>query len=324
MLPDQQQQDADWRTREQAETDWEHGQRPEDRSISERLQNGLVLLDKPDGPTSNQVSVWTRDILDRDKAGHSGTLDPNVTGVLPVGLNRGTKILGPLSDANKEYICVMHLDAERSIDRITDTAEQFVGTIEQTPPEKSAVKQEARERDIYYLDVLEVDGSQVLFRLGCEKGFYVRTFCEQFGAALDTSGEMADLRRTQVGTFTEDDTVTLQTLVDEYTFWQNDEPHELDDILLPIEAGVRHLPKIIVKDSAVAAIAHGADLGGSGISTVQEGITPGDTTAILTLKGELVATATAKADTETMLEAADTVTDLDRVYIGKDVYPKHW
>ncbi|MFB6294397.1 MAG: PUA domain-containing protein, partial [Candidatus Nanohaloarchaea archaeon] len=220
----------------------------------------------------------------------------------------------------------------------------FVGTVTQLPPEKSAVKREERDREIYGLEVLEVDGeagatgaasqstdaersvrgTEVLFRAVVEKGFYVRTFCEQFGAALDTAGEMAELRRTQVGTFTEEDAVTLQRLTDQYAFWQDNKENQLDDIVLPVEAGVRHLKKVVVKDSAVAALAHGADLGTGGIAKLQEGVEEGDLVAVLTLKGELVATATAAMSSKAMIDGEGTAATLERVYMQNDVYPREW
>jgi H/ACA ribonucleoprotein complex subunit 4 len=324
MLPAEQQQDADWEIKEDAETDWGHGQRPENRSIDDLLNRGLLLVDKPNGPTSNQISVWTKKLLNRDKTGHSGTLDPNVTGVLPIGLNRGTKILGPLSKADKEYVCIMELDDTVDNQTVRETGEELVGTVTQLPPETSAVKREERDRELYTLDVLEVTGDQVLFRIGCEHGFYVRTFCEQFGDALGTDGAMADLRRTMAGVFSDSDAYTLQDIVDEYEYWKNGGEHTLDEMLLPIEAGIRHLPKIMVKDSAVAALAHGADLGSGGITRLQHGITTNDLVAILTLKGELVATATALTHTNGMLAKEETVAELDRVYMQKDTYPKQW
>ncbi len=327
MLPSEQVQDADWEVRDDAETDWDFGQRPEHRSTQELLENGVVLVDKPNGPTSNQVSAWTKKSLDREKTGHSGTLDPHVTGVLPVGLNRGTRIMGPLSQADKEYVCIMALDDPVSRFDVEEAADEFVGAVTQTPPDMSAVKQQERERQIYYLDVLEVseNGKQVLFRVGCEKGFYVRTFCEQFGDALGTrDGVMEELRRTQVGVFTESESHTLQDVVDEYEYWRNGDEHTLDDMALPIEAGVRHLPKVVVKDSAVAALTHGANLGGGGIAKLQQGIEKGDLIAILTLKGELVATGHAQTHTNGMLTHTDTVAELDRVFMGNDVYPKRW
>lgn len=324
MLPDEETAAKGWETREETETDWDYGQRPENRSLEKRLENGLILVDKPNGPTSNQIDIWMKKLLNRGKTGHSGTLDPHVTGVLPIGLNQGTKVLNPLSQADKEYVCVMETEDQVAYMDAKNAADELVGTVTQMPPEKSAVKREEREREIYDIDVLEVSEKQVLFRIQCEKGFYVRTFCEQFGNALGTDGEMGDLRRTQVGVFTEDETYTLQSIADEHAFWQSGDEHTLDDIVLPIEAGVRHIPKIVVKDSAVGALTHGANLGAGGINKLQKDISKGDTVAILTQKGELVATAIATTDTETMLETDEEAAELDRVFMTNDVYPKEW
>ncbi|MDY6774177.1 MAG: RNA-guided pseudouridylation complex pseudouridine synthase subunit Cbf5 [Candidatus Nanohaloarchaea archaeon] len=228
MLPSEENQARGWLVKEDSDTDWDYGERPENRSVEEKLSNGLVLIDKPSGPQSNQVSVWVKKLLERGKTGHSGTLDPHVTGVLPVGLDSGTKVMGPLSEAGKEYIGLMELGEELSAQKVREKASGFVGTVEQVPPEKSAVKREEREREIYELEVLEVDGTEVLFRVECEKGFYVRTFCEQFGEDLGTKGEMVQLRRTKVGVFDEEETVKLQELADQYEFWKEEDSNRLD------------------------------------------------------------------------------------------------
>ncbi len=318
-------QEREWYVRDDAETDWAYGERPEQRDIEALLGNGLVIVDKPNGPTSNQISAWTKTVLERGKTGHAGTLDPHATGVLPVVGDDGTRVLGPLSTADKTYVTRITLDDAQGRDAVAHAAQEFVGTVTQVPPEKSAVKREERERELYSLEVLEVDGPDLLLRLDCEKGFYVRTFAEQLGEALGTTGELTELRRTRAGAFTEDDAHTLQDLADAYRFWQeDDDPDRLRGIVLPVEAGVRHLPKVVVKDSAVAALTHGADLGGGGIATLTSGIDRGDLVALLTLKGELVATAHAETDTATMQETDETVAVLDRVYMDKDTYPKQW
>ncbi|MDY6777756.1 MAG: RNA-guided pseudouridylation complex pseudouridine synthase subunit Cbf5 [Candidatus Nanohaloarchaea archaeon] len=325
MLPGEERQDEDWRVRQEAETDWEYGGRPEQRPLDEMLDNGIVLVDKPAGPTSHQVSMWTKEVLEREKTGHSGTLDPGVTGALPIGLNRGTKILQALTQAGKEYLGVMRLEEDIDRETIETTAADFVGTNTQVPPEKSAVKREEREREVYELTVLEVDGKDVLFRIECEKGFYVRVFCRQFGKALDTTGKMTELRRTKVGVFQEDRLHTLQELVDAYELWkQGEEEEHLREMVLPVEAGVRHLRKIMVKDSAVASICHGANLGTAGITRFQDGIREGEMIALLTMKGELIALADAEMGADAMAEEDGTAADLRRVFMQKDVYPKAW
>ena len=97
-------EDLEWYTREEAETSEEFGSIPEKRSIEELLEKGIVIVDKPFGPTSQQVSTWIKKELDLKKTGHFGTLDPNATGVLPVGINQGTRLSKALSKADKEYV----------------------------------------------------------------------------------------------------------------------------------------------------------------------------------------------------------------------------
>lgn len=324
MLPAEENQERGWLTREEAETNWDYGERPETRDVKELLDNGLILVDKPSGPTSHDVSIWTKKILERSKTGHSGTLDPHVTGVLPIGLNRGTKVLQALTLAGKEYVCSMKLEDEVSLADAKEVGQELIGTLKQVPPEKSAVKREEREREVYALDVLEVDGDQVLFRVECEKGFYVRVFCQQYGEALGTEGVMEDLRRTKVGVFHESQLHTLQEVKDEYEFWKEDNDNRLDKMVMPVEAGVRHLKKVLVKDTAVAALCHGAELGTQGVSKLQEDIKPGEMVALLTLKGELIALGTAKMGSEDVVEGAGTAFGLKRVFMGKDVYPRGW
>lgn len=120
---------------------------------------------------------WVKRILSIDRAGHSGTLDPKVTGVLPVMLGNATKIANTLLTAGKEYVCVMRLHQEELEDKIQKAAAEFVGTIYQRPPVRSSVKRRVRTRRIYYLTILETDGKNVLFRVGCQAGTYIRKLC---------------------------------------------------------------------------------------------------------------------------------------------------
>lgn len=322
-LPEE--EEFEWKLKEESETDWDHGERPEKRSLEERIKNGMVLVDKPKGPTSKQVSAWVKKVLNIKKAGHSGTLDPVATGVLPVALDQATKISQALKGASKEYICLMKLNREVSKREASEEASRFVGKVKQIPPELSAVKREEREREIYYIDILETEKDLVLFKIGCERGFYVRNFCKDLGKALNTEGEMIDLRRTKVGCFKEEELNYLQDLKDELKFWKQGKQNKLDKVILPVEAGVRHLKKVIVKDSAVSALCHGANLGVQGISKLQESIEPGELVAILTLKGELIAIGNSQRNSEELLEEEKgTAVDLERVFMDKDVYPKEW
>lgn len=284
-----------------------------------------MIVDKPFGPTSNQVSGWIKEELDLKKTGHFGTLDPNATGVLPIGVNRGTRIQEALAKARKEYVFEAELGEEKPEDDIREAVKSFEGVNKQVPPEKSAVKREEREREAYETELLEVQENQVLGRVRCESGFYVRVMIEQLGEKLDTSAEMTELRRTKQGELSEEDTATLQDIVDAYNFYRKEgKEEEIRKVLHPIERAVAHMPKIVIKDTAVNAVANGSDLGSTGISKLQDGIQEGDRAAIMTLKGELVALATAQMTSEEMYDQKGTAATLESVHMNPEIYPKKW
>ncbi len=324
MLPAEKNFKSGWLIREEAETDWEHGERPEQRTVEENLSNGLVLIDKPAGVKSHEVSVDIKKFMKRSKAGHSGTLDPDVTGVLPVGIDNATKVLQALKHAGKEYKGTMNLSEEFSREKIEEVAEDFIGTVKQTPPEISAVKREEREREVYGIEIIKVEGGKVDFVIECERGFYVRVFCRQFGEKLGCDGELDSLRRTKVGLFEDDQCVKPEELREQFQLYSDGKDHRLDQYVRPVEAGVKHLKKVLLKDTAVSPVCHGADLGTMGISKLQEDIEKGETVALLTLKGELVAIGEALMESEEMLEGKDTAVELQRVFLDKDVYPRKW
>ncbi|HEC87909.1 MAG TPA: RNA-guided pseudouridylation complex pseudouridine synthase subunit Cbf5, partial [Thermoplasmata archaeon] len=126
--------------KEDAETNPFFGKEPRRRSVEELIENGVVVIDKPNGPTSHQVSAWVKKILHIKKAGHGGTLDPNVTGTLPVALQNATKVIGLMHGADKEYICVMRLNGDVNEKKLRETIKSFIGRIWQIPPKEAAVK----------------------------------------------------------------------------------------------------------------------------------------------------------------------------------------
>ncbi len=324
MLPAEKNFSKGWLVREEAETDWNYGERPEQRNVEEKLSNGVVIIDKPSGIKSHKLSVNIKKSLKRSKAGHSGTLDPDVTGVLPVGLDNATKVLQALKNAGKKYVGTMRLSKEFSTDEIEEVAETFLGTVKQVPPEISAVKREEREREVYGIEILDVSGKEVEFMIECEKGFYVRVFCEQFGERIGAKGRLEQLRRTKVGLFTEKDCFKTEEVEKQFRLYSDGKENDLNRIILPVEAGVKHLKKVLLKDTAVAPVCHGASLGSMGISKLQEDIEPGELVALLTLKGELVAVGNSLMTSEKMVEVKDTAVELKRVFMDKDVYPKKW
>ncbi|MFH1649980.1 MAG: PUA domain-containing protein [Candidatus Woesearchaeota archaeon] len=154
-----------------------YGEDPWKRPVKELLDYGIVNVDKPSGPSSHQVSAYVQQILGIEKSGHSGTLDPKVTGCLPVALGRGTRVVQSLLIAGKEYVGIMHLHKEVAKKDLMKVVEKFTGNIMQLPPVKSAVKRQIRERKIYYLEILDVQKQDVLFRAGTQAGTYIRKLC---------------------------------------------------------------------------------------------------------------------------------------------------
>src|SRR3989338_8141164 len=290
--------------RKEAETDEKYGCNPNDRKTDEIINYGIVNIDKPKGPTSHQVSDYVQKILHIDKSGHSGTLDPAVTGVLPVALGRATKIVQGLLTAGKEYVAIMHLHKEVDENILRETIQKnFLGRIQQLPPIKSSVKRQLRTRSIYYFDILEIDGKDVLFKVGTEAGTYIRKLIHDIGQKLKTGAHMAELRRTKVASFDESTLFTLHELTDAYYLWKEENNDKfIRKAIQPVENGAKHLPKIWIFDTTVESLCHGVDLKVPGISKVNGNISKESIVAIMTLKDELVALGTAKMGSNEMLE----------------------
>ena len=313
-----------WYTREESETDPEFGCVPENRSPDKLLQKGIIIIDKPFGPTSSQVTTWIREELNLDKAGHFGTLDPNATGVLPIGIESGTRMNNLLSSSRKEYVFLAELEDSVDEEEIRENLLSMKGTNRQVPPEKSAVKREEREREMYEAELLETRQKKVLGRIECEAGFYVRVMIQDLAERLDTGGKMEELRRTRQGSIHERETCTVQEAVDAYHFHKNGNSREIKKVLHPIERAIENTPKIVIKDSAVNAVANGADLGCAGVSKLQGGISPGDRVAVTTLKGELVAVGQAEMSSQNIYDGEGTAVSLESVHMDPETYPKRW
>jgi H/ACA ribonucleoprotein complex subunit 4 len=308
-------------------TDPVYGCYPRKRPIEEHIQKGVVNLDKPMGPTSHEIDSWVKRILHVDKTGHGGTLDPRVTGVLPMGIEQATRVIQMLLGAPKEYVCLMRLHEDIDVKEVRNILQEFTGKIFQLPPLKSAVKRELRVRRIYYVKILELEGKDVLFRIGCEGGTYIRKYCHDIGEALGCGAHMAELRRTISGPFHEDETLkTLQDLTDAYHIWKDEgDESELRECILPMETAVSHLPKIVIRDSAVDAICHGADLAAGGVLSLSPQIDRGNRVAIMTLKGELVA-AGESMETSGGIHKADggIMVKTEKVFMQPATYPMMW
>lgn len=307
-------------------TDPRYGVNPYERNISDYINFGFIILDKPRGPTSSEVVSWVKKMLNVSKAGHSGTLDPGVSGVLPIALGNATKVLQSLSNLDKEYVGVMLLHSPVDEERIRAVFKEFTGKIYQRPPLRSAVKRRIRVKTVYRLEILEMDGRYVLFRADVESGTYIRKLCYDMGEVLGVGASMRELRRVRVGCFREEDAVDLETLRYAYALWRDyGDESLLRKVIRPMEEMVIHLPKIYVRDSAVDAIAHGASLAAPGVAKVEEGIKSGQLVALMTLKGELIGLAEATASTDEIVNMSrGIVAKPVRVVMPRGVYPSTW
>jgi len=312
-----------WLIKSEEETDERYGKRPEERTIEEQIKNSVLIVDKHSGPTSHQINAWTKDILKVKKTGHAGTLDPKVTGVLPIALENATKAMPVLMGLDKEYVGVMHLHKEIDEEILRSTILNFVGKIVQLPPVKAAVARKLRKREIYFFDILEIEGKDVLFKVRCEAGTYVRKLVHDLGIALKIGAHMTELRRIKVGNFTEEQAHSLLEIKDAYDFWKEGKEKALRKILIPVEHAILHIKRVFIKDSAISSIVHGAPLYASGLVRIQEGIEKGETVAVYSLKEELVALGIAKMGSKKMFDSKKgTAVRTDRVFIQKGVYPK--
>ncbi len=315
----------EFKFREAVVSDLRFGNYPGSRSTKELIERGIVVLDKPKGPTSHQVSRWVKEILDIDKAGHTGTLDPKVTGILVIALNKSTKAMPLLKNLDKEYISVVVLHGQVTEEEVEEALESFRGKIKQVPPKKSAVKRKERTRTIKNLELLEKDGKDLLLKINCEAGTYIRKLAHDLGQKLGCGGHMKELRRTAVGPFEETDAVKLQTLKDDYVFHRQGKNQNIRSDILPVEVSADVSKCIVVKDTAIEAICNGADLGVGGISAFETGIKQDEKLSILSGKGELVAVGEAEMNSNELLEKKKgKAASLVNVIMARETYPKGW
>ncbi len=309
--------------KKEAKTSDKFGKNPGDRTVKELLDTGIININKFSGPTSHQVSAYVKEILKLKKAGHSGTLDPKVTGVLPVAIGRATKVLQTFLPAGKEYVCIMHIHKEVPKERLDAVFKKFIGKIKQLPPLKSAVKRQWRFRSIYYLKLLEQDKQDVLFRVGCEAGTYIRKLVHDIGQELGCGAHMAQLIRTKAGPFIDKDMYSLQDLADAFHYYNEGNEKYIMKIVKPIDFSLPHVLRVYVLDTTVDTICHGATLKIPGLSKIQEGISKDDTVAIFTLKDELIALGTALMCSKDMMKKDKGIAvKTSKVFMQTGTYPK--
>ncbi len=300
-----------------------YGVKPSERTMEEMLDTSLIIIDKPCGPTSHQVSAWTAAMIGVGKAGHAGTLDPAVTGVLPVALGSATRALDAMNFLRKSYVGIIRFHDEVSLGQVEQMLPRFTGRIFQVPPVRSAVKRERRIREIHAITITEQREKLFLFHVQCQSGTYVRTLCRDLGMAMCTGAQMEELRRVRSGPFGEERSVPMHRLQDAVYYWKNGDASRLRSMLIPYEELLKSFPAIELKDSAVDSVCHGADLTVKGVNRVDRGIKRGAIITLLSGKGEGVAMAKALMSSENIENAASGVAcDTMRVFMKPGTYPR--
>jgi H/ACA ribonucleoprotein complex subunit 4 len=289
---------------------------PGARPLEDYIKNGIIVLDKPSGPTSNQIDNWVKEILNIKKCSHAGTLDPRASGVLLIALENATKLMPILLSSKKEYVGIIHLHGDVNKNKIKKVFKEFIGKVKQIPPLKSAVARKEREREIYYLEILEINGKDILFKVECEAGFYVRRLAVDIGKKLGVKSHLQELRRTKSGNFSEESVITLQNLMDAV------EENRIKEVILPMELAVETVGKIIISDTSINNICNGSPLYVGGIIRLEDNIKKEDWIAIFSLKGELIAIGKAFMNSEDIFKKKrGLAVKTDRVLMKKGTYP---
>ncbi|KAJ2344226.1 centromere/microtubule-binding protein cbf5 [Coemansia erecta] len=306
------------------------GSTPLRRSLEEYVRYGVINLDKPANPSSHEVVAWIRRILRVEKTGHSGTLDPKVTGCLIVCVDRATRLVKSQQSAGKEYVCVVRLhDALENEMALAKSVETLTGALFQRPPLISAVKRQLRVRTIYESKLLEFDNERHLgvFWVSCEAGTYMRTMCVHLGLLLGVGGHMQELRRVRSGALTESDNlVTMHDVMDaQWTYDNTKDESYLRRVVRPLEWLLTGYKRVVVKDSSINAICYGAKLMVPGLLRFEDGIEVNDEVVLMTTKGEAIALAIAQMTTAVMATCDHgVVARIKRVIMERDTYPRKW
>ncbi|EPZ31473.1 H/ACA ribonucleoprotein complex subunit 4 [Rozella allomycis CSF55] len=306
------------------------GHSPLQRPLKEYLRYGVINLDKPANPSSHEVVAWIRRILKVEKTGHSGTLDPKVTGCLIVCIDRATRLVKSQQSAGKEYVCVLRLhDKIESEKKLLNALETLTGALFQRPPLISAVKRQLRVRTIYESKLIEFDNERQLavFWVSCEAGTYIRTLCVHLGYLLQVGGHMQELRRVRSGASTENEgMVTMHDVLDAQWVFENqrDESY-LRRVVRPLESLLVGYKRIVVKDSSVNAICYGAKLMLPGVLRYESGIEVNTEVVLMTTKGEAIALGIAQMTTADIVCCDHgVVAKIKRVIMERDTYPRRW
>ncbi len=269
----------------------------------ELLDDGLVVIDKPPGHTSHEISAFVKRITGAKRTGHAGTLDPEVSGVLPVALGRATKLLRYIAGETKVYVGIIKFRNVQTQAQIEALFRKFTGELVQTPPKISAVRKVPRKRTVYSLRLLEVSAQNprlALFEAKVGAGTYIRTLCEDIGKECG-GARMEELRRTAVGEIKEADAATMETLTDAMWLLSNrKDGSALEKIVSPPQKFI-FLPKAVIKDSAVASIRAGAQIAAPAMVSMESALM-GQKLALYSESGKFVGVGIARMSSEDLKE----------------------
>jgi len=308
-------------------TDDRFGYYPYYRPIPILFDYGLVLIDKPSGPTSHEVASWVKRILNIEKSGHSGTLDPGATGLLPMGLGESTKALSVLLLGPKEYYSIARFHSNFDRDILEKILIEFHGDIYQRPPQRSSVKRMTRIRRIHEIEYVEENKNLILLRILCQAGTYIRKLIYDIGEIMGSGATMVELRRTRVSHFFErDGLIKLHDLYNAfYLYKKKNDEENLRNVIKPIETCFKEIPTVVIRDTAVDALCHGAQLAIPGISEISPSIQKDDLVAIYTLKGEIVGLAQSLMNINEIVSNKNGIAfTMKRLIMKPNTYPKGW
>ncbi|TKR78068.1 hypothetical protein L596_018935 [Steinernema carpocapsae] len=303
---------------------------PLKRDIRKYIQYGVLNLDKPANPSSHEVVAWIKKILKCEKTGHSGTLDPKVSGCLIVCLDRATRLAKSQQGAGKEYVCIFRLhEAVEDESKIKQALEKLTGALFQRPPVISAVKRQLRVRTIYNNKLIEFlpEQNMGIYWLSCEAGTYVRTHVIHLGLLLGCGAQMQELRRVRSGVTSENDQlVTMHDILDaQYLYEHQNEDLYLRRIVRPLEALLVKHKRLIMKDSAVNAICYGAKILAPGLLRFEDGIEVDQEIVVCTTKGEAICIAKAAMTTSVIASCEHgIIAKIKRVIMDRDTYARKW
>ncbi|MED5291675.1 MAG: RNA-guided pseudouridylation complex pseudouridine synthase subunit Cbf5, partial [Candidatus Thermoplasmatota archaeon] len=254
------------------------------------------------------------------------TLDPFATGVLPLMSGKAMRLTKQILEHDKTYIAVFQFKNDVEQDALDAVMKQLTGRIYNVPPEISAVRVQVRTRKIHDFSLLDQSSKRIVARIRCEAGTYIRTMARDMGLFLDQPVELKELRREDSGRFTLKDCVQLHEIADAVWLWKEcNEGEALLRMLHPTEKLLAGLPRIVVKDSAVAALAHGAPLLRPGIVSIPSDLTSGQNVLVTSMKGEAVCFVKVNCDSEsiTNMEKGE-IARPSAVLMNDDVYPRRW